>query len=229
MGWREEKLAQNQNLIRYSLFANLVVEFLFIGGVTRLLRCNTYCMRLCIHCQEEKEEILFRKGKRSKLGRMNICKKCSNLYQSKKREGLSQEKKLLIKDYDKKRNKEKYKTFSNDLNKNLIPLEKRIKMWIDKKIGDNTKTSDRKCLDKNTLYKRAIKALEFFPYLIFWNKRNSGSPMLFTASIDRVENFTDYSNENSVIVPLWLNFAKGIGTYDELFECIKSFLDYENL
>ncbi len=183
-------------------------------------------MKLCIHCQEEKEETLFKKCKKSKMGRSNICKTCSNLYQSKKREALSHEKRLLRKDYDKKRNKKKYEAFSNDMDKSLIPLEKRIKIWMNKKICD---LPDRKHLDKNVLYRKAIKAIEFFPYLIFWNRRSSGSPMLFTASIDRIDNSQNYSDKNSVVVPLWLNSAKGIGTYDELFECIKSFLNYENL
>lgn len=186
-------------------------------------------MRKCLKCQEEKELTLFRKYSRRKSYISNTCKTCINQEQKLKRQNLSEEERRVISSSYKETRKRHKQILNFNLNNNLIPIEKRIKLWIGKRTRDGEKSLDKKNLSLDLLFEKSKKALERFPYIVFLNKRDSGIPMNCCASIDRINNSIGYEDNNSVVVPLWLNLAKGIGTYDELYQCIKDFLEYENL
>ena len=61
--------------------------------------------------------------------------------------------------------------------------------------------------------------------MIFLHKRESQTPTLFAASIDRVNNELDYTDKNSVVVPLWLNCAKSNCKIDDLIPLLKHFVE----
>jgi hypothetical protein len=186
-------------------------------------------MRKCVRCQEEKEEEFFIKMKRNKSGRANICKKCWAFSQQEK---IKKYDEIEFKDFKEKaakRSKFWYEKQQISLINNEISTDDRIKLWALRRINAPNKSKGRRDLNKELLIKKAKDFLKIFPYMVFVCKKESQIPILFSASIDRLDNELDYTDENSIVVPFWLNLAKGMGTYEELLTCIKDFLKNENL
>lgn len=186
-------------------------------------------MRKCIRCQEEKEEALLAKMKRNKDGRASFCKKCAA---SSQREKIKNYDEIKLKAFKEKQAKCK-KTWNDkqqlSLINNEISIDDRIELWAARRIKAPSKSKGRRLLNKGLLVEKAKEFLQIFPYMVFINKRGGKTPILFAASVDRVDNELDYADGNSIVVPFWLNLAKGMGTYEELLTCIKDFLKNENL
>jgi len=186
-------------------------------------------MRKCIRCQEEKEEELFAKMKRNKNGRASFCKRCAASSQQKKIKNYDEIKLKAFKEKSAKYKKVWHEKRQLSLINNEVSIDDRIELWAVRRISAPNKSKGRRLLDKELLIEKAKEFLKIFPYMVFINKRGGKTPILFAASVDRVDNELDYTNENSIIVPFWLNLAKGMGTYEELLTCIKDFLKNENL
>ena len=75
----------------------------------------------------------------------------------------------------------------------------------------------RKDLDLENLKLLCYKARELFPYITFNNRRDGRNSQTW-ASIDRVDPTKPYSDDNIIVVPLWLNSAKLDSSYPELFD-----------
>lgn len=186
-------------------------------------------MRKCIRCQEEKEEEFFGKMKRNKSEKMGVCKKCWAFAQ---REKIKKYDEIKLKAYKEKSAKYKKAWVEKQqlsLINNEISIDDRIELWAGRRIKAPNKSKGRRNLKKELLVEKAKEFLKIFPYMVFLCQRESKIPILYAASVDRLDNELDYTNENSIVVPFWLNLAKGMGTYEELLICIKDFLKNENV
>lgn len=177
-------------------------------------------MKLCSTCKKEKELVHFHKDKKAKDGHCYSCKSCV-LHRIKSNiDSLTPEERHL-----------KYKRETARLllrrKNNEIPDEIRIGMWANARRGSNNCLS-RKSLDKEFLMKIGRHSKEFFDYLVFFDIRTEQSSLV-AASLDRKDSSILYTEENCLVVPNWLNLAKGRGTYAKLFEYICHFLENENL
>lgn len=179
-------------------------------------------MKLCKRCNKNKENHCFGTDKKSKSGLMTYCKECSREYARNRYHSLSIEQKRVI-------FKKEKASYLERIKNNPPSIKEKIHVWARIRSSSNSSRLDRSSLDKDFLKEKAMFSLLFFDYLEFYNRREYGN-LLISASLDRKNNDLPYQEDNCLVVPNWLNLAKGIGTYKELIEYINHFLEkYENM
>lgn len=168
----------------------------------------------CYKCKKTdipKELMAFAKGKCR-----NICKACRCIEELERRSRTPKEK--LTENSTKYYNNHKQRMANLD-EFTEEGLEIAIHKWA---IKNRNRSSERKFkqrlnLSLENLKMLCYKAREIFPYITFINKRESTETYANWASIDRIDSKLPYSDDNIIVVPMWLNSAKLDATYEVVF------------
>jgi hypothetical protein len=106
----------------------------------------------------------------------------------------------------------------------LTDINEIVKIWCRRWLNSSGKTRNpgRKDISFDFLYNKCIESMKLFPYMTFKNIIEDGGRKAFYASVDRIDSSKIYSEDNIVVIPLWLNSAKLDMTIDELKEVIGS-------
>lgn len=178
-----------------------------------------YCSRCKFHFVEP-SEMCWVKGKvRTR------CKKCHNEEEKERRLRVGSEKLSAAARLAYKNKVESLSKLDESTGEGLSIS---IHNWVTKSVNRNTEKrfKERKNLDRQKLKDICFKAKEIFPYITFNNRRKNSGHSAYWASLDRIDPSKPYSDDNVIVVPLWLNSAKLDFSYRELFE-IFDMLDRE--
>lgn len=135
-----------------------------------------------------------------------------------RREGFSESHKEDLRlrgniDYYKRKEKRKSGDFS---------LDEIINHWCNRTLSKQGLKSNRtRCaVSKDLLKTLCHRSIEHFPYITFNNFTGVGGKWHW-ASIDRIDSTKGYTDDNIVVIPLWLNSAKLDTTFNNLLDLIK--------
>ena len=78
---------------------------------------------------------------------------------------------------------------------------------------------------KDILIQKCLKAKEIYPNIIFCFVKNMNLNRSMIASLDKIIPSKGYTDENTQIIPLWLNSAKLDSTQEELDNNILSYIE----
>lgn len=171
----------------------------------------------CYKCKREdipREDMAISGGKIR-----NVCRKCRCIEEQERRSRRTPEKIERLKIESKQKYREQVELISSLDEFKEEDLEFLINKWVIKNKNRVTEKrfKQRKVLDSDNLKFLCYKARELFPYITFNNKRDGRNSQTW-ASIDRVDPTKPYSDDNIIVVPLWLNSAKLDSSYQELFD-----------
>lgn len=181
--------------------------------------CSLKCMReyretrgYCTVCKssKNKDEMCMSKGKAR-----GMCKECHAIEEKERWTKKPQEERQHIA-------KQYHKNFTKKRKEGYYSDEEILHKWCLRNVNRKKLKGgrDRENLSLETLKRLCNKSVELFPYISFNNFEDTGDKWAW-ASIDRIDPSRGYSDDNIVVVPLWLNSAKLDTTYTHLFELIK--------
>ena len=157
----------------------------------------------CYICQDIKHQTLFPcvKG----IYRTG-CKKCHAKKEAIRRPNIPADvlKQSQIKTY------KHIKRRKLDAVHDLIPLYDQIMLWVRKTTtrSSEKKFTTRKNLCRDILVAKCYEAKDKYPGILFSFIYDMGLNRGMIASLDRIDSSKGYTDENTQVIPLWLNSAK---------------------
>lgn len=173
---------------------------------------------ICFKCCCKKHQSQFPKVKGVYR---TLCKKCHSNNEKIRRSKMSPEEKKLIGEIQYKNTKNKKIKAS----RGELPLSEAIKLWVNKTTWRRTEErfKERKQLCRKILINKCYLAKEKFPDIIFCFVNNTGQNRAMIASLDRINPSEGYTDENTQVIPYWLNSAKLDSSQEEIDNTI---IDY---
>jgi len=149
-----------------------------------------------------------------------LCKKCHSDDETRRRSLRSSEEKKEVgrKSYSIQKERRKQGALG------MIPIEKQIDIWVKRAITRNDKR-DRVNLCKKLLIEKCFKAKKLYPNIIFCFVENLNLNRSMIASLDKIIPSQGYTNENTQVIPLWLNSAKLNSTQEEFDNNILEYIE----
>jgi hypothetical protein len=173
----------------------------------------------CLKCGCQKHQSQFPKVKGVYR---TLCKTCHCHNEKIRRSKMSPEEKKLIGE----RCYNIVKAKKLKASRGELPLSDQIYIWVNKITGRRTEErfKERKKLCKNILTKKCYSARQIFPDIIFCFVNNTGQNRAMIASLDRIDPSKGYTDENTQIIPYWLNSAKLDSSQEEIDNTIINYI-----
>jgi hypothetical protein len=183
------------------------------GIVLSVIHVGDYIMQ-CSRCQEQKslEEMAVRN--KAKGSYKTWCKKCASKETKEWREKQPLE----------RLKKQQKKQYAKHKSRKITDDEYAIRVWCSNwRRRQGARFSSRLSIDIDYLVSLMKDAIKKYPYL---HCRPSRS-LWETPSVDRIDSSKPYSEDNIVVIPLWLNSAKLDMPLEKLHELMREYLSQE--
>jgi len=190
-----------------------VTNTLLFGGFGLLTEENYYCAT-CSTYYDNPDLMCWVKGVMRRR-----CKNCHRLCEKIRREKMTPERRKEIGTRNYLKQVERNSNLDESKDEDLKTC---IKLWIQTNTNRRTegRFKERKGLDRKNLTNLCFVAKTIFPYITFNNNRKKDKTAHCWASLDRIDPNKPYTDDNVVVVPLWLNSAKLDSDYFELFKLV---------